>query len=142
MRFIRIVANGEVIANQYTFAFGDRYYWELPSRAVDPKWERFSLGPTGIVTMIEKGIEEGKNCLEGGLAHYDYKVRLGAKEYTALTFRVAASSARARRNLAIYSFVRNGLSLVYHKLWYRRVAPRLPSFFWRPQWMLWLRLDF
>src|SRR3954469_15641484 len=39
LRFIRILANGTVIANQYTFVFGNRYFWELPSRVVDPKWE-------------------------------------------------------------------------------------------------------
>jgi hypothetical protein len=30
----------------------------------------------------------------------------------------------------------------YHKIWYRRIAPRLRAFAHRPQWSLWLRLDF
>src|SRR5262249_33069194 len=77
VRFIRIIADGAVIASQYTFAFADRYYWELPARAVEAQWERFSLGPTGIVTMLAQGISEGITQVEGGLAHYDYKIRLG-----------------------------------------------------------------
>jgi hypothetical protein len=142
LRFIRIVANGEVIANQYTFAFGDEYYWELPSRVVGAKWERFSLGPTGIVTMIQHGIEEGKARLHGGLAHYDYKLRLGAKEYKAFTFRIVRSTCGARMKLAIFSFFSLCLKLAYHRIWFRRIAPRLPSYFWRPQWTTWLRFDF
>jgi CelD/BcsL family acetyltransferase involved in cellulose biosynthesis len=142
LRFIRIAANGEVIANQYTFAFGDRYFWELPSRAVDQKWERFSLGPTGIVTMLDQGIKEGISRLEGGLAHYDYKVRLGASEYGALTFHFLAARPMARARFALFSLLRHFVSYVYHKLWYRRIMPRLPRTFWRPQSELWLRLDF
>jgi CelD/BcsL family acetyltransferase involved in cellulose biosynthesis len=142
LRFIRITANGQVIANQYTFAFGDRYYWELPSREVDSKWERFSLGPTGIVTMIEQAMTEDLRRVEGGLAHYDYKVRLGAKEYRTLTFRIQTTKPSARARIALFSFLRLAWSYGYHKLWYRRIMPRLPRKFWRPQSMRWLRLDF
>jgi hypothetical protein len=142
LRFIRIVANGKIIANQYAFAFGDVYYWELPSREVTPDWDRFSLGPTGIVTMIEAGLNEGITRIEGGLAHYDYKVRLGAKEYAATMLRISAASRSARFKLRMFGALHACLSVLYHKIWYRRVVPRLPSFFWRPQWSLWLRFDF
>lgn len=142
LRFIRIAANGEVIANQYTFAFGDRYFWELPSRAVDQKWERFSLGPTGIVTMIDQALKEGMSRVEGGLAHYDYKVRLGAREYSTLTFRIVGATPVARARFALFSLVRQCWSYGYHKLCYRRVMPRLPQMFWQPQSERWLRIDF
>lgn len=142
LRFIRIVANDEVIANQYAFAFGDTYYWELPSRVIGKQWERFSLGPTGIVTMIEVALQEGKARLEGGLAHYDYKVRLGAKEHAVKTVRLAAPRPASRFRLRLYSAFRKCLEVGYHKIWYRRIAPRLPSAFWKPQCRLWLRLDF
>ena len=142
LRFIRILANDQVIANQYVFAFGNRYYWELPSRVVDPMWERFSLGPTAIVTMLAQGIAEGIERVEGGLAHYDYKVRLGAKEYAAQTFCIVASTRPARARFALYSLARDCMAVAYHKMWYRRVMPRLLPVFWRPQSRLWLRLDF
>lgn len=142
MRFIRILANNEVIANQYTFAFGDAYTWELPSRAVDPKWSRFSLGPTAIVTMIECALKEGKKSIEGGLAHYDYKLRLGAKEYSANVLRITSSRPRSLKLLRVFGLLRRIADIVYRKVWYRRVAPKLPKFFWRPQPMWWLRLDF
>jgi CelD/BcsL family acetyltransferase involved in cellulose biosynthesis len=142
LRFIRIAADGEVIANQYTYAFGDAYYWELPSRAIAAQWDRFSLGPTGIVTMIDVGIQEGKKRLEGGLAHYDYKLRLGAKEYQTLTVRVIGKRIGSRTRACLFGFFRSVLSIAYHKIWYRRLMPRLPASVRRPQWRLWLRLDF
>jgi hypothetical protein len=80
--------------------------------------------------------------VEGGLAHYDYKVRLGAKEYRTLTFRIQTTKPSARARIALFSFLRLAWSYGYHKLWYRRIMPRLPRKFWRPQSMRWLRLDF
>jgi hypothetical protein len=142
MRFIRILANDQVIANQYTFAFGDAYYWELPSREIDPQWERFSLGPTGIVTMISCGIQEGKKKLEGGLAHYDYKIRLGAVEYPTKTLRIASNRPESLKRLRLFLKLRRVLELAYHKIWYRRITPKLPPKFWGPQPMFWLRFDF
>lgn len=142
LRFIRILANNEVIASQYTFAFGGRYFWELPSRAVDPKWDRFSLGPTGLVTLIDQAIKEGVARVEGGLGHYDYKLRLGAKEYTTLTFRIVSAKPIARVRFALFSILRTCWSYLYHKLWYRRLMPRLPRACWRPQSERWLQMDF
>jgi CelD/BcsL family acetyltransferase involved in cellulose biosynthesis len=142
LRFIRIIANGEIIANQYTFAFGNRYFWELPSRAIEEKWDRFSLGPTGIVAMIDQAMKEGIKTVEGGLAHYDYKLRLGAKESSTLIFQIVSAKPAARARFVLFSFYRKCMRLVYHKLWYRRIMPRLPSTFWRPQPDQWLRLDF
>jgi CelD/BcsL family acetyltransferase involved in cellulose biosynthesis len=142
VRFIRILADEHVIAGEYVFALGDRYYAELTSRDVDANWERFSLGPTSTVTILAQGISEGVQHVESGLGHYDYKVRLGVKEYAAMTFRIVASSFPSRARFALFSCARSWVSLAYHKLWYRRIVPRMPAFFWRPQWRLWLRLDF
>jgi hypothetical protein len=142
MRFIRILANGEVIANQYTFAFGGAYVWELPSRAVDVKWSRFSLGPTAIVTMIEEALKESVSHVEGGLGHYEYKLRLGAEQHATTTLRVCSNGSGSRWRLRLFLAFRKVVGSIYHKIWYRRIAPRLPSAFWKPQWNLWLRLDF
>lgn len=141
VRFIRIVANGQVIANQYTFAFGGAYYWELPAREVGGAWERFSLGPTGIVVMIEAGIHEGMARLEGGLAHYDYKIRLGAVEFPTKTTLLVARRSGSRFRMMLLNTLRLCLLYVYHKVWYRRLTPLFPKSLKRPQWMLWLRAD-
>lgn len=142
MRFIRILAGDKVVSNQYTFAFGKSYVWELPARAVGQEWERFSLGPTGIVTMIGVAIGEGKSRLEGGLAHYEYKLRLGAKEHSVRRVRVVANRFGSRMRVLLFSTLRLCLLYGYHKIWYRRITPHLPAAFRKPQWNLWLRFDF
>ena len=142
MRFVRILANDQVIANHYGFAFGDTYAAELPARAVGQEWEKFSLGAAGIVALIESAIKEQKTRLDGGLGHYEYKVRLGAKEYAVMKLRVVARRTRSRVCMMLYNAIRLFLLYGYHKIWYRRITPHLPALFRRPQWTYWLRLDF
>lgn len=142
VHFIRLVANGEVISSHYTFRFGDRSFWELPARVVGPKWDRLSLGQTSVLIKVSQSITDGIRHMEAGLAHYDYKVRQGAKEYPVVTFRVVAMGVLARARFAWFSLLRTCVCIVYHKIWYRRVMPKLPALFRRPQWRWWLRLDF
>jgi len=142
VRFIRILADNKVIANQFTFSFGDSYYWELPSRDIAPQWERISLGSAGALAMISAAIGEGKSRAEAGLASYEYKKRLGAVEYPTKIVRIVANRAVSLRRFKMFSAIRRGFEVGYHKIWYRRISPKLPPKFWRPQNMLWLRYDF
>ena len=142
LKFIRILANNEVISNQYSFAFGDTLFWELPSRIVGPEWERFSLGRSGVTTMIQKAIEMGLSKVEGGIGHYDYKLRLNATEYPVYNVRIVRDSARSRRALAAAQKLRAAASILYQKIWYRRVLRKLPLRWQRPHANFWLRLDF
>lgn len=142
VRFVRIWADGQVIANQYIFAFAGRWWWELPSRLVGEKWERFSLGPSGIVTMLGEAIKEGISQVEGGLGHYEYKLRLKADEHPVQLFRLVARRPLTWVRHRLFIALRWLLAMGYHKLWYRRIQPRLPARFRKPQCSFWLRLDF
>ncbi|MGA4578906.1 GNAT family N-acetyltransferase [Limisphaera sp. VF-2] len=142
VRLLRIRANGQTVCAQYAFAWSDRWFWELPAREVGPEWDRFSLGPTGIVVMIQEAIREGRKRIEGGLGHYPYKLRLGALERPVWIYRFSCRSPQERIRRWSARSVRLLLQWGYHKLWYRRIQPRLPERWKRPQWSLWLRHDF
>jgi CelD/BcsL family acetyltransferase involved in cellulose biosynthesis len=142
VRFSRIFADGEPASSQYIFAFGNSYFWELPARAMGAKWDRLSLGPAGAISMIEAAIREGKTRVEGGMGHYDYKVKLGAQEHAVKTLRLLANRGGARLRMAVFKMIRTFVLYAYHKIWYRRMTPRLPEGFRGPQWQVWLRLDF
>jgi CelD/BcsL family acetyltransferase involved in cellulose biosynthesis len=142
VRFVRIIANRQVLSNQYVFAFGDAFFWELPARALGRQWERLSLGPAGLISTIESAIQEGKKQVEGGLGHYDYKVKMGAQEHAVRRVHVVANRAGSRVRRTLFGAIRFCVLYGYHKLWYRRIAPHLPAPEERPQWNFWLRLDF
>jgi CelD/BcsL family acetyltransferase involved in cellulose biosynthesis len=142
LRFVRITADGVTVACQYVFAFAGRWYWELPARLPGPRWDRFSLGPIGAVTMIGEAIREGVHWIQGGMGHYDYKLRLQASEYPVFRVRAYPSRLAARVRMGVFECVRWTLCLCYHKIWYRRVMFRLPAPFRHSQWTVWLRWDF
>ena len=141
VRFSRIIADGQVVSVQYCFAFGSTWFWELPSREIGPKWDRLSLGPAGAITMLEAAIQEGRTRVEGGLGHYPYKLKLGAAEHPVKILRVFGKGKAARVRHALFNSSRLCLLYGYHKLWYRRLTPRLPEAFRKPQARLWLRFD-
>lgn len=142
VHFVRITADNTVVSSQYVFSLGRRWYWELPARLPGPEWERFSLGPSGIVTMVGEAISTGVRWIQGGLGHYDYKMRLGAEEHRAVTWRIRAVGAGSRFRQVVYDCLRVVVRFSYQKVWYRRIAPRLPAGASGSQWRLWLRLDF
>lgn len=140
LRLIRILADGQVISYQYTFAFGDYYYWQLPSRVIGSEWEPFSLGHTGLMNMIRLAIDEGIGRIEGGIGHYEYKIKLGAREYPAINLRITANRSGSRLRGNIFYFMFWLVNIFYHKIWYQRIQPRLPHFFQQPICSIWIRL--
>lgn len=142
VRFSRIIADGQLVSTQFSFAFGDCYYWELPARETGKKWDRLSLGPAGAISMFEAAISEGFTRVEGGLGHYEYKLRLGGVQHPVNLIRIRATGWFSRLRFCCFDAIRRCVLLGYHKLWYRRITPRLPERFRKPQWNLWLRLDF
>jgi CelD/BcsL family acetyltransferase involved in cellulose biosynthesis len=142
VRFVRILADGETISSQFAFVFGDAWYWELPARATDRRWNRFSLGTTGFFGLAQEAINEGKARIEGGIAHYDYKQKLGGTECGLEVLRVVANRFGSKLRTWLYRLLRRLVEVAYHKIWYARVSPRLPAAFRKPIWSFWLRLDF
>ena len=142
VRFVRIIADGITVSCQYVFAFAGRWYWELPARLAGPRWDRFGLGPGGIVTMIGEAIREGVHWIQGGLGHYDYKLRLGASECPAMRLRIYPLRRASLLRKGVFQGIRWALRFCCYKIWYRRVVPRLPARFRRPQSAFWHRWDF
>jgi CelD/BcsL family acetyltransferase involved in cellulose biosynthesis len=142
VRFIRILAGGRVVSSIYGFAFGNHYFAELPARAVGPEWHRFSLGQAGLLAMIRAAIDEEMSLVEGGIAHYEHKLRLNAKEFSIRVVRVVSGRLASFLRRQVYGFLQFCLLWGYYKLWYKRISPRLPAVFRKPIWSFWLRLDF
>lgn len=143
VRMLEIWAGPHYVAAQYAFALGQRWFWELPSRAVGLSWDRYSLGPSALVVLFKEAIREGARRVEGGLGHYEYKRRLGGAEHPVYHLWLAPRwSQSVQLRLAMTYAVQKGLGLALHKLWYRRLQPQLPKRWWRPQSQHWLRYDF
>ncbi len=138
LRMIRLLANDQVVSYQLCYRFGDWLYWRLPARIIGPEWERYGLGRIGLIKMIELAIAEGVCHIEAGIGHYDYKIKLGGIERTLRSFLVVAGRKSSRLKTRIYSKLGKALHLFYYRIWFNRLAPRLP-FKRHPLWKTWIR---
>jgi CelD/BcsL family acetyltransferase involved in cellulose biosynthesis len=125
-RIVRLFADGNVVASQYAFVFGDCCYWRLPARAVTDGLERFGLGRLGLMQLVETMIAEGVRRIEAGVGHYDYKLRLGAEELSLRSILVVADRNSSALRARLFLKLSDVLHLVYYRVWFGRIAPHLP----------------
>lgn len=141
VRFYRLLAAGQMIACCYAYVFGSMLAWELPSRLVGPEWEKLGLGKAAFIRMCQNAAVEGVLNVDAGLGQYTYKSNLGGVEVPVHTFRVVSSRWSSRTRVAALLIAANVFRILYHKIWYRRIIPRLPHWVSRSQWRYWLRFD-
>lgn len=140
VRFFRLLLNGEVIANRYAYAFGETIYSELPSRNVGAPWDKLGLGGTAYLKFFEAAIDLGFHRIDTGLGTYDNKLQLGGSSIEVGTWRITRMGASRLRS-RIFLLGASILQVVFHKGFYRRIAPRLPGGVGRTQAFGWLRYD-
>ncbi len=137
-RLICLKANSEVVSYQLCFLFGRTLYWRLPARTSGESWNRYGLGRTGLIAMIEWAIGQGISRIEAGAGHYDYKIKAGGQEQPLITILIARNHLWSRLRVRIFHVLSEWLHLCYYRIWFNRIAPKLP-FKRRPLWKLWIR---
>lgn len=141
LRLIRYRAGEKALCYQLCYAFGRRSFWRLPARPVGPDYDKFAFGRVGLAGVIETAIEEGLDEIEGGPGHYEYKVKMGAEEHNLRSVILVKNSAKSQRRAVLFMRLAALLHLLYYRLWFIKLAPRLP-FKRRPLWKLWIRTRF
>lgn len=138
LKLLRLIADNQVVSYQLCFAFGKRWYWRLPARLVGPEWDKFALGRIGLINEIEIAIAEGVQEIEAGIGHYEYKVKLGGKEYPLYSIMLVRNTIFCRLRVHIFKQLSRALNYFYYRVWFHRVAPKLP-FKRRHLWKLWIK---
>lgn len=141
VRLVRLVADDEVVSYYFSFAFDGTYYWRLPGRLTDEKWDQYALGRVGLMKMMEVAAAEGATAIEAGTGRYEYKEKLNASTVPLASITISrrspVSRARVRATLLFGDLLDRG----YYRLWYLRVAPRL-GLRRRALWRSWIRRRF
>lgn len=140
VRFHRIFADDKLISSQFSFVFGGTIYWRLPARVSGPEWDKLSLGRMGLAKMIEAALLEGRNTVEGGRGHYAYKLQMGGVELPLRTVQFMRRGFGVSTRVAIFKHFGSLLNLVYYKVVFMRLAPRIPAL-QRPLWPFWIRFS-
>lgn len=128
------------LSSQLAFRRGERCYWRLIARTVDPALVPLGTGRVGMVERVRLMIEQGARIIEAGAGEYDYKLSYGG-QLVSLRQLVVGKSRKDFRLRLLLAWA-GLLDLVYYRIWFKRLAPRLRHLTGakpRPLWRAWIR---
>ncbi|MBX3744441.1 MAG: GNAT family N-acetyltransferase [Verrucomicrobiae bacterium] len=141
VQFFRLLLDGRIVASRYTFRLGNTLYSELPARAVGDPWDGLGIGAISLIRFTEQAIEAGIREIDSGLGSYTHKTQLGGDQVPVGVWRVTSRRPASRLKVRAFHAVGAASRLLLHKLWYRRLLPRLPAWVGRSQSLSCLRFD-
>lgn len=130
------------LASQLALMSGNICHWRLPARSLDLEAERLSAGKVGLVVMIQQLIDDGIRTIEAGRGEYSYKLVYGGENVPVHRIVVSASTWFARARLTMIFAWTDLLNLLYYRIWFLKLAPRLHRLTGgkpRPLWRSWIR---
>jgi len=139
VRITKVVADENNIALQYCFFFGGVNHWFLPARVTGSDWNRFQLGTLMVVHLVNVSIDAKIKEIDGGQGHYDYKLKLGARECPLHSVLVGKDTFIHRVKCNIFIWMSRCINTVYYKIWFCKLAPKCPAVLRRPLWKIWIR---
>ncbi len=142
MRLYMLTGTTGPLATQFSLVGGSTAQWRLPARCLDPEAERLSIGKVGLLRMIKAMIDQGIHRIEAGRGDYDYKLSYGGQSVAVWRFLVFRNVGWNRRRLQWLLAWATVLHLIYYRIWFLKLAPRLRKHIGlvpRPLWRGWIR---
>jgi CelD/BcsL family acetyltransferase involved in cellulose biosynthesis len=138
VRFFHLDGRDAPLATQFTLISGRTAHWRLPARTLDPEAVKFSIGKVGLIDMIEGLIDLGVQRIEAGRGEYGYKLSYGGQSVS--VYRILLGRSAGARSLAILLAWSDLIHLLYYRIWFLKLAPRLHHLTGgqpRPLWSYW-----
>lgn len=136
------LGEGQPLSSQFILLFGDRAYWRLSARSLDPDFAEFGLGRFSLVELTRFLIERGVRQIEGGAGKYEYKTKFGFEEQPLRRLLLVRDTGPARAKARLLLAWADLLDLAYYRIWFLKLAPRLRARLklkHRPLWSSWIR---
>lgn len=138
----KLKADGKTISYLYGFTQGDKCYMQLTARSISRLYKSYNLGRLGFYNAVGELIPQGIRTIKEGLGFYQYKLKQkGEIEMTSI-FRVVANSPGSLGKYMLFSAYGALIKLLYSKIWYYRIQPRMPQRFRFPIWPYSLKVFF
>jgi CelD/BcsL family acetyltransferase involved in cellulose biosynthesis len=114
---LEVSAGGDTLAAEFALRFNGRLHWIIGGRREDV------TARVGFCCLMREAITDRVSLIDGLAGEYDYKRRLGAAQLSLKNLYVVPHGATSALRLRATRSVLRVVSLVYHKVWFWRVAP-------------------
>lgn len=131
-----------LLASRFVLRAAGRAHFRLPARSLDPEVSRLSIGEVSLITSIEQLTAQKVDMIEAGRGDYDYKLSCGGTQVPVWQILLYPDTPRGRGRLRILLGWSRLLNLLYYRIWFLKLAPRLQRRFGRrprPLWHSWIR---
>ncbi len=140
LRLLEVKAGSYILGYKYAYKFGDKYVEFLDARLDTKKFERMSLGDIVFCEQAKKAIEEGATYIDSLTGEYEHKRRMGGQIFPVRSIFICSRKPLDMARICIFKLIAKVLHICYYKIWFCRLAPRLP-FKRRPLWKIWIRTN-
>lgn len=123
--YVQKDAAGQVYSALFCFVAGSTCHAHLTAREESEALASANLGLHAQFERIERLIDENVTTVESGAGEYSYKRSLNGDTLPMRRILVGGSTRRARARLKILVRWADILNLVYYRIWFNRLAPRL-----------------
>ncbi|MHC4748049.1 MAG: GNAT family N-acetyltransferase [Planctomycetota bacterium] len=140
LRLLKVSIGSNCLGYQYHYKCGDRYYHFLDARAAQSPLKGVTSGRITFCEQIKKAMEENIFCIDSMRGEYEHKLRLGGQLFPMKSLYIIPKKLSAAVNVLLFRAAARLIDLCYYKIWYCRIAPRLPLKS-RPLWQIWVRTN-
>ncbi len=140
LRLFRISYGDLDIGYEYNYKCGGIYYELLNSRNIDNDLQKISTGKIICFELIRAAFQDGVKLIDSMRGYYPHKMKLGGEVRDMVSLIVVKKGFAQCKYLLLRSWARM-FNLLYYKIWFGRIAPRLPHRCRRPLNRHWIRTN-
>ncbi len=139
--YLQKTSTDETLSALFCFVAGQSCHALVPARRDNPALAKLDIGLHAQFERIEHLIGEGVCVLDSGAGEYDYKASLKGETVDMHRFLIGRKTLMGKTRLALLRHYANLLNLLYYRIWFNRVAPKLRKMGLKtgPLWQSWIR---
>ncbi|MHC4543143.1 MAG: GNAT family N-acetyltransferase [Planctomycetota bacterium] len=138
LRLLEVLLTGDCFAYQYSYKFGNRYFELLTGRLLPESLAHIDLGRILFAEQMKRTVKENAHSIDSMRGEYEYKLRLGGKLFPIRSIYIFPKKLSVSLRVSLFRALASFLNLCYYRIWYCRIAPKLPLRR-RPLWRIWIR---
>lgn len=127
-----------LLSSQLRYSQGTKAYWWLNSRSTEPEFAKIGTGRVGLVERVGDLLHAGIRTVDAGAGEYEYKLAYGGQSVPVYDLLIGKRDRISRLRVKILMLWADGVHLLYYRLWFLKIAPRL-GLGSRPLWRIWIR---
>lgn len=125
LRLLKIIFDGNVVAYEYFYKFGNTYCWFINGRSGGLYKSGFDFKWIALRAKLELAAKENVTLIDSMRGEYDYKVLMGGEMLPIRSVLIVpAGGVKALQGRWFRRFAWT-LDVVYAKIWRRRIAPKI-----------------